>query len=68
MQKNSINKDSNVVILDDILATGGTVKASFDLVKIATGKNPLGVVVLVEIMNLFGRDKVDCSLHSIIQH
>lgn len=46
-----------VLLVDDLLATGGTVAASLDIVK-ELGGVPLGVVVLVELEDLGGRERL----------
>jgi len=44
-----------VLVVDDVLATGGTAAAAVDLV-LAGGAEPIGVHVLVEIAGLGGRE------------
>lgn len=46
-----------VLIIDDVLATGGTVAATIDLVR-RTGAEVAGVSVLLELGFLNGRDKL----------
>jgi adenine phosphoribosyltransferase len=46
-----------VVVLDDLLATGGTLGASIELVK-KIGGNPVGAACLIELTFLNGRDKL----------
>ena len=38
VHKDSINKDDSVLIIDDLIATGGTAEAAAELVKISGGK------------------------------
>jgi len=46
-----------VLLVDDLLATGGTVAASLDMVK-ELGGLPATVVVLVELEGLRGRERL----------
>ncbi len=47
-----------VLIVDDVLATGGTAKAAVELVR-RTGAEVVGVSVLMELSFLHGRDKLE---------
>jgi adenine phosphoribosyltransferase len=49
--------DDRVLIVDDVLATGGTAAATVSLVE-RTGATVAGIVVLLELQFLAGRDKV----------
>ncbi|KRX01503.1 hypothetical protein PPERSA_01406 [Pseudocohnilembus persalinus] len=57
IQKNALQKGDKVVIIDDILATGGTAKAAIDLVE-KLGAETVGMVFLYEIGFLEGRKKI----------
>ncbi len=57
----SFEKGANVLIVDDLLATGGTAEAACKLVKKAGG-NLIGVAFLIELEALKGRDKFDKDL------
>lgn len=64
----AINKDDKVLIIDDLLATGGTVKAVIDLVKQMQAKIA-GIVFLIELTDLNGRDKLKgYPLYSLIKY
>jgi adenine phosphoribosyltransferase len=54
IHEDAIAKDQNVLIIDDLLATGGTTKANIDLVEKLGGK-VAGVGVLIELGYLDGR-------------
>lgn len=57
----AIEKGSNVLVVDDLLATGGTAQAACKLVKKAGG-NLVGAAFLIELEALNGRDKLtDCG-------
>jgi adenine phosphoribosyltransferase len=57
MHQDAFKPGVRVLILDDLLATGGTVKAIIDLVKQLQGKI-IGVCFLIELTKLNGRDKL----------
>lgn len=57
----AIEKGANVLVVDDLLATGGTAQAACKLVKKAGG-NLVGAAFLIELVALNGRDKLtDCG-------
>ena len=49
VHKDSINEKDNVLIIDDLIATGGTAEAAAKLVKISSGN----VAAFVFVINLF---------------
>ena len=49
VHKDSINEKDNVLIIDDLIATGGTAKAAAKLVEISKGK----VAAFIFVINLF---------------
>ena len=49
VHKDSINKNDKVLIIDDLIATGGTAEAAAKLVKISDGN----VAAFVFVINLF---------------
>jgi len=66
MHADAIKKGQRVVICDDVLATGGTMKACCDLVK-KLGGDIVGVAVLIELAGLRGRDRVKPhEVHSVM--
>ena len=58
MHAHSFEKGANVLVVDDLLATGGTAKAACNLVKKAGG-NLVGAAFLIELCDLKGRDKLE---------
>lgn len=68
MHEDTILKDQRVLIVDDLLATGGTMKACSDLVERVGGK-VVGLAVLIELAGLNGRDKLGGKpVHSVIKY
>jgi adenine phosphoribosyltransferase len=58
MHVDAIQPGQRVLIVDDLLATGGTVRATIDLVK-RLGGNPVGIAFLIELGFLDGRGRLD---------
>lgn len=68
MHHDAIKSEDKVLIIDDLLATGGTVKAVTDLVKQLQGKI-LGIAFLIELTFLKGKDKLkDYPIFSLIKY
>ncbi len=66
MHKDSIKPGQKVLIVDDLIATGGTTEAMIKLVE-RLGGEVVGVVVLIELAGLKGREKIkDYRLDSAI--
>src|SRR3954466_5375426 len=66
MHADSIVAGQRVLIVDDVLATGGTMKACCDLVN-QLGGELVGVAVLIELEFLKGRSKLPTdNVHSVI--
>lgn len=57
MHQDAISKGAKVLIIDDLLATGGTLAAVIDLVK-KMGGEIAGIGFLIELTFLKGREKV----------
>lgn len=55
IHKDAITPGQNVLIIDDLLATGGTIKAAIQLVE-QLGGIVKGVAFLIELSDLKGRD------------
>ena len=49
VHKDSINEEDNVLIIDDLIATGGTAEAAANLIEISNGK----VAAFIFVINLF---------------
>lgn len=58
IHEDAIEKGSNVLIVDDVLATGGTVSAVAELTQ-SQGINIVGFSFLMELSFLNGRQKLD---------
>src|SRR5437868_6534917 len=68
MHSDAIRPGQRVLIVDDVLATGGTMKACIDLVK-QLGGEIAGVGVMIELAFLKGRQKVKpYDVHSVLRY
>ncbi len=65
----AITPDQKVLMVDDLLATGGTLKACLDLVD-GLGADIVGITVAIELTFLNGRDKIKPyeHVHSVVQY
>ena len=66
IQKEALRKFSSFAIVDDLLATGGTINCVDRLLK-KSGKKVLGCLTVVELLDLKGRDGLESPFESIIQ-
>ncbi len=57
IHQDAFKKGDNVLVVDDLLATGGTTRAVVDLVEMMGG-NIVGLVFLIELVPLKGREKL----------
>ncbi len=69
LHSDAINENDVVVLHDDLLATGGTMRACYDLVM---SMNPKKVYInfIVELTSLKGRDNLpeDCEITSLLKY
>ncbi|NLC96452.1 MAG: adenine phosphoribosyltransferase [Erysipelotrichaceae bacterium] len=68
MHEDSIKKGQRVLIIDDLLATGGTVKATINLVN-KMGGDVVGCAFLIELEDLKGRELLEgYDVYSIVTY
>uniref|UniRef100_A0A336LYK4 Adenine phosphoribosyltransferase n=1 Tax=Culicoides sonorensis TaxID=179676 RepID=A0A336LYK4_CULSO len=68
MQKNSVKPGQKVLLVDDLLATGGSLNAAANLIEQAQGK-VVEALVIMELTGLKGRDKLKgMKVNSLIQY
>ena len=68
MHADAVIEGQRVLIVDDLLATGGTMKACCDLVN-QLGGELVGLAVLIELSGLGGREKVaPHTVHSVVTY
>tara|TARA_A100000164_G_scaffold374093_1_gene406485 strand:+ start:1321 stop:1833 length:513 start_codon:yes stop_codon:yes gene_type:complete len=66
IQKEALKKFSSFAIVDDLLATGGTVNCVEKLIK-KSGKKVSGCITVIELLELKGRDKLKFPVESILK-
>ncbi|WPZ34677.1 adenine phosphoribosyltransferase [Thalassobaculum sp. OXR-137] len=67
IQEGAVQPGQRVVILDDLLATGGTLSASVELLR-KVGGEVAGGACIMELSFLKGRDKLDIPFESLLQY
>ena len=66
MHKDAIEKNKKVLIIDDVLATGGTATAAYNLVKKAQAEIT-GLAFLMELTALSQHAKFNAPVYSLIK-
>lgn len=67
IQATAIQPGQRVVVLDDLLATGGTLAASVTLLR-SVGAEVVGSACIVELTFLQGRDKLDVPVETLVKY
>jgi adenine phosphoribosyltransferase len=67
IQADAIKPGARVVVLDDLLATGGTMAAGINLLQ-SVGADVVAAVTLMELSFLHGRDKINVPFEALIQY
>ena len=57
MHKDAVNQNDSVLLIDDLIATGGTAEAAAKLIEISKGK-VAGYVFVINLFDLGGCDKL----------
>ncbi len=65
MHVDSVRPEQRVLVVDDLLATGGTARATIDLVR-KLGGHVVGCAFIVELGFLEGRDRLDVPVRSLV--
>lgn len=66
LHKDAITKGDKVILIDDLLATGGTAAASAELIE-ALGGTVSSIIFLIELADLNGRNLISkYNVHSLI--
>lgn len=68
IHQDSLGSNDRVVIVDDLIATGGTAKAVCDLVRLC-GADPVELAVVIELAFLEGRSKIEpLNTHALLTY
>ena len=67
MHEDAIQEGENILVVDDLLATGGTMEAIIELVK-KLGGNIIEAAFIVELEPLNGRKKIDAPVFSLVKY
>lgn len=67
IQENAVKPGQKVVLLDDLLATGGTLAASVELFK-KIGAEVTAAACIIELTFLNGRSKVDIPITTLMSY
>ncbi|MNR61050.1 Adenine phosphoribosyltransferase [compost metagenome] len=68
MHNDAIKPGQKVLIADDLLATGGTIATSINLIQ-QLGGNIVGAAFLIELVDLNGREKLgDIDVISLVTY
>ena len=65
IQKREDLKNKNVILIDDLLATGGTASAAIELLQ-KTSANVSAFLTLIELINLKGRENIAVQTESLL--
>lgn len=68
IHKDALKKGDRVLIVDDLLATGGTAEAAYKLIKQVA--DPVGIAFVIELTDLEGRKKLpkDIKIVSLVKY
>jgi adenine phosphoribosyltransferase len=67
MHVDSVSPGQRVLIVDDLIATGGTAAAAIDVAAQA-GAEVVGATFLIELTALAGRSRIDTRCHAVLQY
>ncbi len=66
MQADAVAPGQRVIVLDDLLATGGTAAAAIALIR-QSGAEVCAAAFIIELVGLGGRDEIDVPMTALMQ-
>jgi adenine phosphoribosyltransferase len=67
IQADAVQPGQRVVVLDDLLATGGTLQAAIALLR-RLGADVVAAGCIIELAFLKGRERIDVPVHSLVSY
>ena len=67
IQADAVKRGDRVIVLDDLLATGGTMRAAIDLFR-KVGADVVAAATIIELRFLNGRSKLDVPFISLVAY
>lgn len=67
VHKEDVTPGMRVVVVDDLIATGGTLEAAIRLLE-QLGATVVKVVCLMELKGLHGRDRISCPTETVVAY
>ena len=67
IQADAVKPGQRVIVMDDLLATGGTMAAAIELVR-KVGGDVVGAACIIELAFLKGRDRIDAPFTSVVSY
>jgi adenine phosphoribosyltransferase len=68
MHRDAVPAGAKVLMVDDLLATGGTMRAACQLIE-KVGAQVVGIAALIELTDLHGRDRLSSyQVHTVIRY
>ncbi|WP_207477711.1 adenine phosphoribosyltransferase [Arenibaculum pallidiluteum] len=67
IQRDAVRPGQRVVVLDDLLATGGTMAATIGLLR-QIGADVRAAAFIIELTFLKGRERLDVPVHSVVAY
>ncbi len=67
IQEGAVGRDDRVVVLDDLMATGGTLAASIELIE-RQGAQVTGAACIIELEFLKGSERLDVPFSALISY
>jgi adenine phosphoribosyltransferase len=65
MHEDAVSRGEHVLLVDDLIATGGTAEASIRMIEQAGGQL-IGLAVVVELPDLGGRRRIEALGHKVV--